>query len=182
MSVTMTVSTVNIAYAKEDDNVHITEIKYNDEIYEYEKFPPVYINGELVKMGDMPAIITSKGRTLVPAREIFEALGAEVEWDGEKNQAYIILDDKFIVFTIDDTIAQLNGEEIILDETAKLVYNMTDAPDSAKTMVPLRFILETMNFDVLWDDETYSIHAFSKTNKDEKDETKDSDDDKSSER
>lgn len=46
-----------------------------------------YVNGKEVTL-DVPAIIIS-GRTMVPLRFVSEAMGAIVEWDGERRCAYI---------------------------------------------------------------------------------------------
>ena len=45
----------------------------------------LYVDTDLIQTDVPPTIVD--GRTLVPMRAIFEALGAEVDWDGETRTA-----------------------------------------------------------------------------------------------
>ena len=50
--------------------------------------------------------------TLVPAREVFEALGATVEWNPENNmEVYVVYNHKSIAVYIGQTRALVGGEE-----------------------------------------------------------------------
>lgn len=143
-----------VSLAEEDE----LKIKYDEQIYSYSKFPTIHIDGQPMKEGAMPPIITPAGRTIVPVREFFETIGGDVQWNGETKEVYILSDNNFIVLKIDDYIAHVNGIEVEMDESAKLVTNMND-PLNSKTMVPLRFILETLDYGVVWDHESYTINA-----------------------
>lgn len=141
------------AYAEDD-----LSIKYDGQIYEYERFPKAFIDGIPMKNGAMPAFITTANRTLVPVREFCETLEGEVQWNPNTKEVYIVCQDNFIVLKIDEYIATVNGEDITMDETAKLVVNMAE-PSQSKTMVPLRFLLEVLNYRVDWNQEDYIIYA-----------------------
>lgn len=55
----------------------------------YRGYPAVkvIVNGDELK-NDIPAIVLD-GRTLVPLRSVYEALGANVQWDPSTNTVYI---------------------------------------------------------------------------------------------
>ncbi|WP_105619118.1 N-acetylmuramoyl-L-alanine amidase family protein [Vallitalea okinawensis] len=158
-----------VSLAEEDE----LKIKYDEQIYSYSKFPAIHIDGQPMKEGAMPPIITPAGRTIVPVREFFETIGGDVQWNGETKEVYILSGNNFIVLKIDDYIAYVNGMAVEMDETAKLVANMND-PSNTKTMVPLRFILEALDYGVVWDHDSYTILATK--NQDNSDETTDNQD------
>ncbi len=111
----------------------------------------VQINGENINFTDSEGNTvnaqTINSRTMVPMRKIFEVLGAEIEWDGENKIVKGKKGDVLIELQIDNNIASktLNGEkkEIVLDAPPTLVNN--------RTMVPLRFIAESLDKQVGWD-------------------------------
>ncbi len=83
---------------------------------------------------------TKNDRTMVPVRIISERFGATVDWDPEKSEVTIVKDDKTIILTLGSTDAFVNGEKISLD-VAPEEFN-------GRTMVPLRFVSETLDMDV----------------------------------
>ena len=83
---------------------------------------------------------TKNGRTMIPVRIISERFGASVEWNGEKQEVTIIKGDKMIVLTIGSEIAFVNGEAVTLDAPAEEI--------NGRTMVPIRFISETLGMRV----------------------------------
>ncbi|MCD8179967.1 MAG: transglycosylase SLT domain-containing protein [Firmicutes bacterium] len=112
----------------------------------------VRINGELLAFEDQyPLLETINGSTytLIPVRGVSEALDAEVEWDGENNTVEIQKDGIDITLFIDSDTAVLNGEEVAL-ETPAMIKN-------GRTMVPLRFVMESFNLDVDWDQDTRTV-------------------------
>ncbi|MBO5370356.1 MAG: copper amine oxidase N-terminal domain-containing protein, partial [Clostridia bacterium] len=71
------------------------------------------LNGEKVLFDVLPTI--TDGRTLVPLRAIFEALGAKVEWNGETQTITATKDDKTVVLTIGSNEMTVDGETKTLD-------------------------------------------------------------------
>ncbi len=131
-------------------------IEYDGNAVKYDsRLVTLNINGVEVKTGDMPAIIINS-RTLVPVREVFEseAFGANVDWNGDKKEVYISYLDKLIILQIDSNIAYVNGEEFEMDVPPKLIRDTSKK--YAKTMIPLRFVSENLDFDVTWDPDTYT--------------------------
>lgn len=83
-------------------------------------------------------------RTLVPLRAVFEVLNCNVEWNNENNSAVVQYGTTKIIISPNSQIAYVNGIAKKLDTPAKLVNN--------RIMVPLRFISESINKTVIWDD------------------------------
>ncbi|HHX95732.1 MAG TPA: leucine-rich repeat protein, partial [Clostridia bacterium] len=102
----------------------------------------VIINGNAIVFDQPPVIIG--GRTLVPLRGIFEALGAQVNWDGEKQTITAVKDTATVTVKIGSKQAIINGEEKSLDVPAQIINN--------RTMVPVRFISESLGAKVDWND------------------------------
>ena len=97
---------------------------------------------------DTPPMVVD-GRTLVPVRAIFEAIGATVTWDDSTRTATGIRGDVVVSIQIDNTTAYVNGQPRILDVPAQII--------NGRTMVPARFISESMGCDVTWDQPTQTV-------------------------
>lgn len=109
--------------------------------------PKVILDGSLLVF-DVPPIIED-GRTLVPLRTIFEALGAMVEWDGDTQTVTAVKGDTEVKLVIGGQ-AFKNGIPVSLDVPARII--------SDRTMVPLRFVAEAMGCAVEWDNDTQTIN------------------------
>lgn len=112
----------------------------------------IKIDGDIVKSDVSPVIVDD--RVLVPVRSIFEYMGSEVKWNAESKIASIIRKNDTVHLIIDSTAAVVNGEIVILDVPAQIIEN--------RTMVPVRFVSENLNMDVMWDDAQRCVNIFSK--------------------
>ena len=102
--------------------------------------------------GDMPAVKLF-GRTMIPIRAIAEALGAQVEWVPEYNQAVLRQQSSTIVLTLGSAEALVNGLPVQLpDGVAAGIMRTPDGGE--RTMVPLRFVSEQLGVTVDWVDAT----------------------------
>lgn len=90
-----------------------------------------------------------EGRVLVPLRVIFEKLGAEVEWDQSSRTVLATKGVRTITLTIGSDIAWVDGRMVILDVPACIVQS--------RTLVPLRFISESLDAIVKWDSTTETV-------------------------
>ncbi len=109
----------------------------------------VFVNNEeLVFKNAQPVIVD--GRTLVPMRDIFEALGLIVGWDGETKTVTGKKGVTNISLTIGKTKMLVNGAEQPLDVPAQII--------SGSTMVPLRAISNSVGCKVTWDQNTRTIN------------------------
>lgn len=102
---------------------------------------------------DVPPQVMN-GRTLVPLRAIFEALGAKVDWDAATRTVTATKDDVTIKLQIDNPVAQRNGKPVKLDQAPVVV--------SGRTMVPVRFVSEALGARVTWDGDTRTVIIDSK--------------------
>lgn len=82
-------------------------------------------------------------------RTIFESLGAEVSWDSNTKTVTAAKDGTKISLTINATTANINGKTVPLSVPAKII--------NGNTMVPLRFVSESLSAAVNWDNETKTI-------------------------
>ena len=98
--------------------------------------PPVLWNGKPV---DVSAVIVDD-RTLLPARDIVDLIGGDIDWNPELRQVTILYREIEILLTIDSNIALVNDEEVELDVPAQLVND--------RTKVPLRFVAESLGVNV----------------------------------
>ena len=137
-----------IAHNNDDTAVGLVKIPENIESYNDRKIIRVFIDDKLLDFEDTDPIIENS-RTLVPMRAIFEALGAEVEWDDANKTALATKDDITVSLKIDDNIAHINNEPVELDVPARI--------KNSRTLVPIRFIAESLNANVTWDDTSRAV-------------------------
>lgn len=105
----------------------------------------VRVDGKLIKFDSQFPLIV-EDRTLIPARGLFEKLGATVKWSQSANEATIIYKGTTISIPIDCDYTYVNGTKVALDVPAQIL--------NGRTMLPLRFIMDNFGFDVEWDQET----------------------------
>ncbi len=101
----------------------------------------VYVNNDKMNFDIQPTVIN--GNTLVPMRAIFEKLGATVDYDAKTQVITSKKDETTIVLNLHSPMAQKNGEYIGLNPSAKVV--------NGNTLVPLRFISESLDYKVDYD-------------------------------
>lgn len=115
----------------------------------------LYMFGKEIACDVAPVIEDS--RTLVPVRAISEGgMGADVKWDGKLKLVTVLKDDMEILLTIGEKEVLVNGETKKLDVPAKLIND--------RTMVPVRFVGETFDYNVEWDNENRRVLIDEKSN------------------
>ncbi len=105
------------------------------------------VNGVVVSLDAPPVIINN--RTLVPLRFISESFGANVEWDPVLRIVDVSFNGTTIKLQINNKLASVNGKKVILDSPPQII--------NGRTMVPLRFIVESFSAHVEWDGGTQTI-------------------------
>lgn len=114
----------------------------------------VIINGQQQTFEQDPVI--KDGNTLVPLRQIFEALGATIKWDGSTKTVTAEKGETTIQLTIGEDAAYVNNEKIILEQPAEII--------NENSMVPLRFVSEALDAKVEWDGANKTIRITSEDN------------------
>ena len=107
----------------------------------------VILNNNQLSFTQSPVI--ENGTTLVPMRAIFEAMGASVDWNNDTKTVTSVKGDTTIILTLNKDKATVNGDEIPLVVPAKLV--------NGNTMVPLRFVSESLGAEVDWNGESRTV-------------------------
>jgi len=118
--------------------------------------PQVYLNGTPLRLETAP--IQQNGRTLVPMRDIFEALGATVNYNSLNQSIAAQKGTTIVRMALGTRNATLNNVPVRLDAPAQAYYG--------RTMVPLRFVSEALGADVSFNGATriVSINAAGVTN------------------
>ena len=102
---------------------------------------------------DAPPVII-QGRTLVPIRAVVEALGGTAAWDAPTQTVTIGLQGTVLKLVIGKSSALVNGTPTPIDPAnAKVVPQII----SSRTMLPLRFVAESLGADVQWEASTQTI-------------------------
>jgi hypothetical protein len=133
-----------------DPNVLVSPERYSKSIFDLigsatasstEPAIQVNINGSPLQMDVPPTIVN--GRTLVPLRAIFEALGATVQWNAADQSIVATKGNITINLQIGSTTALNNGAQVTLDAAPQIV--------NGRTLVPARFVSEALGAQVNWD-------------------------------
>lgn len=133
-------------------SVFADEYYYNSAWHTHNENISLYINQSQFK-SDIPPLIVN-GRTLVPARAFFEALGATLSWDDVLKLVVIEKDDYTIKLTIDNIVAYVNGKTAVLDVPPQI---FTDKKGVARTLIPVRFVSSWLGYEVTWNENTKSV-------------------------
>ncbi len=96
-------------------------------------------------------------RTYVPYRAVFEALGAQVAFDGATRTVTAQRDDTQVSFVLGTT-------QVTVTENGETQTVATDAapyidPNTDRTMVPVRFAAQALGCMVGWDQETKTVNV-----------------------
>lgn len=116
-------------------------------------------DGELIEFSkDLcpPTII--RNRTLIPARQLFEAMGGKVDWDPDNGKVVVSVAESTVSLTIGSNKAIVNGTEKSLEVPALIIDHDGDLYGS--TMIPLRFVSEELGYAVAWDDNARTANVF----------------------
>lgn len=116
----------------------------------------VLVNDKAISSEAPPYILEASGTTMVPLRFISEALGADINWDPKPKKITIHTSEKTIYLTIGLQTAEVSGKQVKLDVAAELRNNYT--------MVPLRFISESLGALVTWDELSKTVGIYSSGN------------------
>lgn len=117
------------------------QLYYDGAWHDYNAKPILLkIDGQSIST-PMPPIVLD-GTSLVPVREVFEKLGAKVDWFDAQQIVKISGNNINISLKIDNNNVLVNGENKLLAVPAKIIND--------KTMIPIRFVSEQLGFKVNW--------------------------------
>ena len=113
----------------------------------------VYVNGEELDFKTAP--IMENNRVLVPARVIFEKLGAEVLWDETTQTVLAVKENMKISLQINNTNMYFD-DKLYVSDVIPIIVNDT-------TMIPVRAVAEALCAEVDWNDDTKEVKILSPT-------------------
>lgn len=109
----------------------------------------IYFNGKLLPTTQ--PVVNQEGRTLVAFRDLFEGLGAEVNWDEEFRMATVTYGKNKVNLFPDNGAAQVNGEAKALDVGPQMVND--------RIYLPLRFVAESLGSTVDYTKDEVTDHG-----------------------
>ncbi|MGM0379006.1 MAG: stalk domain-containing protein [Bacillota bacterium] len=103
----------------------------------------IYYNDELIKFATKPII--KDDIVLVPMRQFFESLDANINWISDTKQVLAYKGNMFIKLQIDNKEVYKNGKKLNLKH--KPILN------NQRTLVPIEFVAKTFDMSFDWDKE-----------------------------
>lgn len=107
----------------------------------------VFLDGTEISFDTEPQIID--GRTMVPIRAIFEAMGAVVYWDSTTNTAFCSKDDTVVTMTVGNPDMYINSQIVAMDSVPIII--------NSRVLAPARYAAESFGATVYWDGEKNSV-------------------------
>ncbi len=109
----------------------------------------VFVDGQKLSFDQKPVV--QNGRTLVPMRAIFEALGSEIEWNQAEKKVTAFWGINRLELSIGSCeISMGDGSVVTIDVPAQVM--------NGRTLVPLRAVSQCMGAEVLWDGSAKTIN------------------------
>lgn len=111
----------------------------------------VLLDGVPVVSEAPPAL--RNNRTMLPLRAVAEALGATVGWDPDRYDVTVVRGNRRLFLKIENDRALVDGREVLLDAPPFIAND--------RTLVPVRFLAESLGLRVRWDEATRTVLLFS---------------------
>ncbi len=111
--------------------------------------PRIVIDNTYLSIPSEQAPFIESGRTMVPMRAMFEALGADVSWNQATQTVTAVKGETSVTLQIGSDTAAVSGKAVHLDQPAALVND--------RTFVPLRFVSEALDAQVTWLEERRTV-------------------------
>lgn len=112
--------------------------------------PEVRVGNTRVEFPVAPYVLG--GVTLAHIRPLAEAMGAEVLWDNASQTVTLRKGGRSARCQVGVEVAQANGTDLVLDEAPVIVQD--------RVFVPLRFVAETLGYEVIWRGELRRIEIW----------------------
>lgn len=117
----------------------------------------VVLDGTEVVFPDQEPLIVD-GRTMIPVRGFFETIGAAVEYTEEDQAVHLSFGETRIEMRAGNQVASVTEQGVTRQVTLDVPVMMVND----RTMAPLRFMVETMQYEVQWDEAAYTVYVSSK--------------------
>ncbi len=106
------------------------------------------LDDNILNLAKNPVI--KDGVTLVPLREIANAMNIALDWDAKTKTIICSKDDIYLTFVIDSNIMRFSEDaDVFLDVPPVLI--------DGTTYIPLRALSKALNSEVFWDSELQTV-------------------------
>jgi photosystem II stability/assembly factor-like uncharacterized protein len=102
---------------------------------------------------DAAPVLGAGNRTLVPVRAVAEAMGGTVDWNATTRTASVTVGSNTLELTLGKNTALFNGTPTQIDTDPKVLPLIING----RTMLPLRFVVESLGAEVSYDQATKTI-------------------------
>lgn len=102
---------------------------------------------------DAAPVLGAGNRTLVPIRAVAEAMGGVVDWNAATKTATVRVGTNTLELTLGKSVAVFNGSPKQIDADPKVLPLIING----RTMLPLRFVVESLGANVAYDQATKTI-------------------------
>lgn len=120
--------------------------------------PEIKVDGRGIMFREEQGPVIRDDRLYVPVRRVLETMGADVDWDGEKQEVTIESKDNItiLVLTIgSNEITKYKFTSVLHADETKIESDVAPIIIEDRTMLPIRVIAEELGATVHWDEETY---------------------------
>lgn len=108
----------------------------------------VIVDGKNISFSDATPQVIS-GRTMVPVRAIFKAIGADVIWESEEEKITAVKGKDTLIMTLNSRIIYTNGSRSEMDCEPEVI--------NGRTFIPARYAVEAFGYSVSWNCENKSV-------------------------
>lgn len=114
----------------------------------------VIIDGEEKNFSVEPIIVSE--RVMLPLRDTFEAVGAQVNWNDADYHATAEKGEKTVTVKPGSCELDINGEKLVMDVPA--------LEQNDRIFIPVRFAAEAFDCTVLWNESTNTVNIYTTNN------------------
>lgn len=111
----------------------------------------ILVDGKQVPIDTAPAIFNA--RTFIPIRILTEVFGGSIAWDASEQKVTIVKTGTTLNLWIGKNTAEIDGKSVSIDTDPAVVPVIL----SGRTLLPLRFVAESLGLDVQWDASTKTV-------------------------
>ncbi len=119
----------------------------------------VQLNGAYINFTDSEGNVSNpkilNNRTMVPMRKIFETLNAQVSWDEATRTVKATTSNKEITLVINNAVAKV--KDLATGVESSMTLDQAPVVSENRTLVPVRFIAESLDKEVGWDNATRTV-------------------------
>ena len=117
----------------------------------------ILVDGKQVPIDAAPDIFSS--RTFIPIRIITEVFGGSIAWDAAEQKVTIVRNGTTLNLWIGKNAAEIDGKSVSIDTNPAVVPVIS----YGRTLLPLRFVSESLGLDIQWDGTAHTITITAKS-------------------